>query len=65
MEWYNGDRVNDYGFVPYERDFWEKASSRSITDLSSLIRIVVRKGNASVGTECAVTRAAWQKSRKT
>lgn len=33
------------------------ASSRSRTDLSSLIRIVVRLGYASVGVLCAVTRA--------
>lgn len=33
------------------------ASSRSITLWSSLIRIVVRCGWPSVGTECAVTRA--------
>jgi len=34
-----------------------RASSRSMTERSSLMSIVVRKGNASVGTECAVTRA--------
>jgi len=34
-----------------------KASSRSKTTFSSLIRMVVRLGNASVGVLCAVTRA--------
>lgn len=36
------------------------ASSLSITDLSSLIKIVVREGSASVGVLCAVTLAGWK-----
>jgi hypothetical protein len=44
--------------LPYLR-----ASSRSITDGSSLINIVVRCGKASVGTECAVTRAGYKRPK--
>lgn len=35
------------------------ASSRSSTDFSSLIRMVVREGKCAVGVLWAVTRAGW------
>lgn len=44
-------------------DNYFKASSRSKTSLCSLTRIVVRAGKASVGTECAVTLAGYNKKK--
>lgn len=44
-----------------ESDYVLSASSRSRTDFSSLIRIVVRLGNWSFGVLCAVTRADCEK----
>ena len=42
-----------------EMNYGLKASSRSRTDFSSLIRIVVRLGYWSCGVLCAVTRAGY------
>lgn len=51
VEWIN-NKSNAYAVY-----YLPSASSLSITFWSSLIRMTVRWGNASVGTVCAVTRA--------
>lgn len=37
------------------------SSSRSSTDFSSFIRIVIREGCCDVGVPCAVTRAGYRR----
>lgn len=54
---YQGLRRDDKTPDTDRSSYCFNSSSRSSTDFSSFIRIVVREGNWAVGVLCAVTRA--------